>query len=199
MNALGFRLNRKEDTFERNRPQGQQILSFIITQAGLNVNVEPWWGIRIDSIIEIYHKITEKDQDAFEWTQVFENNLAKLIDYIDNNNETPRTDSPKYLVKSMDEVESLIRTLPVLVEKYVLPYFDANSTVERANILLNSNLRKQVVHNWIYPFRAMMGLIAAKLAHNPDYGQILSVYQEELAEASDSAKNEFEKLKVLLA
>jgi hypothetical protein len=45
----------------------------------------------------------------------------------------------------------------------------------------------------------MMGLIAAKLTHNPEYDRLVSIYDPEMEKAAGDAKREYAKLKVLLS
>ena len=50
------------------------------------------------------------------------------------------------------------------------------------------------IHNYIYPLRANIGIIAAKLNNNPNFNDLIKIYEKELDEAEENYKNEFFKL-----
>jgi hypothetical protein len=104
----------------------------------------------------------------------------------------------KYVIENENDLETLGKVIPIRFKQYILPYFDENSSVERADKLLNEDARNLSPHNWVYPYKAMMGMIAAKLTKNPKYDELVSIYREELAEANPVNKEEFEKLTALL-
>ncbi|GGB17592.1 hypothetical protein [Puia dinghuensis] len=197
LQGVGFQLDVEDKSFQRVIPGGKQIFYLIVNQRKPQIIVEPWWGIRLDKIVDIYHHITLKKEEFFPDTYVFENNLGGLIYYMDKGSD-PAVKSMKFVIESPADVDTLVKVIPIRFKQYVLPYFNENSSVERADALLNEHPRDLSPHNWIYPLKATMGLIAARLVKNPDYYQLRSIYEEELAEANPTNKEEFEKLKVYL-
>lgn len=122
----------------------------------------------------------------------------QLVQRILNGNEIKKIDTKKYLIERREDVKIVTDQISNDIKKYLLPYFDQHSSIEQIDKILNSNLKNLIVHNFAYPHRAMMGLIAAKLTKNPNYDQIVAVYDEELIPASEDAKKEYESLKILL-
>jgi hypothetical protein len=123
-----------------------------------------------------------------------------LIDYADNGNELTRADRKRYIVEKEEDAETVVDQALKDIRGYLLPYVKENSaSIERIDQLLNHNPGKRTVHNFTYPGKAMMGLIAAKLTHNPNYDQLVSIYDVKLVEAEEGTKREYEKLKELLS
>jgi hypothetical protein len=104
----------------------------------------------------------------------------------------------QYSIKDDQDLQKLIKLIPNRFLQIILPYFDQNSSLERADALLNENPRNLPPHNWSYPYKAMMGLIAAKLTKNPKFAELRGIYEEELAPANPTLKEEFDKLKIIL-
>ena len=195
----GFLFNKKDELFEKNVQGGIVYFYFLHTKWPDEINFQLWWGVRIDCIADIYNMVTEKDKAYFHLTEVLSNNLGRLIDYVDNGNEFSRADPQKYTILKEEDVDTVISEVLADIRKYILPYFEQNVSIEKIDQILNRYPRELIIHNFIYPNKSMMGLIAAKLTKNPRYNQLISIYDEELAEAAEDAKREYEKLKELLS
>jgi|SRR5579859_7018822 len=195
MEGIGFDYDEQE--FKRKIQGGSQRFYLRVTQRANEIVVEPWWCIRLDGIVDIYHLVTLKKEEYFHYTCVFENNLGRLLYYLDQS-QGPEIKDLKYVVRNIQDLETLIKVIPIRFKQYLLPYLDANSTIERADALLNEDPRNLSPHNWVYPYKATMGLIAARLVKNPRYYELVRIYEEELAEANPINKEEFQKLKELL-
>jgi hypothetical protein len=195
----GFLFNKKEEIFEKNIPGGIVTFYFLHVDYKDEFIFELWWGVRIDRMADIYNMVTEKKEEYFHATRVLANSLGRLIDYTDNGNEFTRADRKKFSIRREDDVEGVIREALSDIQTYILPYFQKNVSMERIDQILNHNPEKQIVHSFVYPYRAMMGLIAAKLTGNTNYNQLVSIYDIELVEAEDQMKREYEKLKELLS
>ncbi len=50
------------------------------------------------------------------------------------------------------------------------------------------------VHNEMYPLRANIAIIAAKLNNNPQYDELVKTYEKELVDAEENYKIEFYKI-----
>lgn len=195
----GFLFNKKDDGFEKNIQGGIVTFYFLHTKWTDEINFQLWWAVRIDRIVDIFNMVAEKDKEYFHLSCVLSNNLGPLIDYIDNGNEFSRADPKKYTILKEEDVETVINEALADIRKYILPYFEQNISIEKIDQILNRYPRELIVHNFLYPNKSMMGLIAAKLTKNPNYDQLISIYDEELAEAAEDAKREYEKLKELLS
>jgi hypothetical protein len=142
--------------------------------------------------------VATKKEEYFKSTPVLDNRLGQLIKYFDDQIETGSGESMKYLVENDNDIEILKNVIPLRFEQYVLPYFDKNCSIEAVDKLLNTNPETPVMHNWLNPMRAIMGTIAAKLVHNPEFERLLTIYGEKLRDANPAYKKEFEDLKTLL-
>lgn len=99
-----------------------------------------------------------------------------------------------WLIENSNDLENFIFNFKSNFEEIILPYFNENSTIERVDYLLNSYPLKMSIHNYIYPLRANIGIIAAKLNNNPNFNDLIKIYEKELDEAEENYKNEFFKL-----
>jgi hypothetical protein len=196
--AHGFKLVKRENAFERKVNNITQTIYFIVYKKNEEIFVEPRWSVKIKSILDIYAKVSVKEKKYIKDISVLDNSIFQLMEYIDENNETGSSKSQKYVISEGKDIDILINVIPIRVEEYILPYFKENSSVERVDILLNSNPQQLVIHNWLYPLRAIMGVIAAKLAHNPKFDELLHLYEEKIKDASPEYKSEFEHLKLII-
>ncbi|WP_313581440.1 hypothetical protein [Chishuiella sp.] len=99
-----------------------------------------------------------------------------------------------WLIENSNDLENFIFNFKSNFEEIILPYFNENSTIERVDYLLNSHPLKMSIHNYIYPLRANIGIIAAKLNNNQNFNDLIKIYEKELDEAEENYKNEFFKL-----
>jgi hypothetical protein len=99
-----------------------------------------------------------------------------------------------WLIEDKSDVKKLIEVIPHYLKETILPYFEQNSSIESVDKLLNKYPREISIHNSLYPLRANLAIIAARLNNNPKYNDLLNIYQEELEEADITYKEDFEKL-----
>jgi hypothetical protein len=195
---MGFSFYKSESWYERNLEGNIQMIYFIFHKQSDGIYVEPRWAIKIKSILDIYHLISTKDKKHFKYTPVLENSLGELIEYADNGNETGSGKSMKYLIETDKDVEVLIKVIPKRIEEYGLPFFNQNTSVEKIDQLLNTKPRQLSILNWLYPQKACMGLIAAKLINNLKYKELVCIYDEETRNANPTSRQEFLALVKLL-
>jgi hypothetical protein len=196
--SLGFRFRKNAKEFVREIPGGTQVFYVRIIQRKFGeIVVEPWWCIRLNAIADIYNQVNTKDKEFHSSSCVFENTLGRLQYYIKPDLGLG-VKNLLYYINNNEDLETLTKEIPIRFKQFVLPYFDQNSSIERADALLNDNPREMSPHNCTYPYKAMMGLIAAKLTKNPRFAELKNIYEEKLAPADPSLKGEFNKLKLLL-
>jgi hypothetical protein len=195
----GFKFNKKAEHSEKAISGGLLTIYFLRNYYGIKVIFIPWWGIRIDQITDIYNSITEKDEKYYRDSQVFANSLGPLIDYIDNGKRNSKADQKRFIVLKDEDEPIIVSEVTADINKYIIPYFEQNNSVERADQLLNYDPVEQSVHMFSYPYKVMMGLIAAKLNNNPDYKKIISSCNPEMEGAADYSHREYAKLKIVLA
>jgi len=195
---FGFALNKNEIEYQRIKGSSIQTFYFLVLKKKEGIYVEPRWSIKLKEILDIYHKVATKEKKYFKYTPVLENSLGELIEYVENGNETGSGKSMQYLIENDEDVLTLTKVIPMRFEEYVLPYFEKNSSIEKVDELLNKNPKELCIHQWLYPLRACIGIIAAKLVKNPQYNELLCIYEDELQEAVPAYKEEFERLKLIL-
>jgi len=194
LEQFGFLRRKSGESFLRIVNSGEQDFYFIVNKRGVELAVQPRFSIRINSILDIYHKITVKEKEYFQDSAVLENSLGELIGYVDNNKEEGTGGAFNYLMKDPNDLQILKQVIPLRFQEYVLPYFDKNSSVERVDFLLNRNPTKLVMHQWLNPDRIIMGTIAAKLVGNPRYRELVSIYTDEMKDVAERYSVEFERL-----
>ncbi|MHB2154390.1 hypothetical protein ACX8XN_08325 [Calditrichota bacterium GD2] len=199
LSKFGFKYNKKFDYFIRKSPESLQIIDLIFYKnKDGSITVEPVIRIKLKRIEEIYHKVTLKDKKYLDATSTISINLGKLIEHIENGINKDTNNDLRYLIENEQDILILIKVLKDKFERYVVPYFEKYSTLKKIDEILNINPKEISIHNWLYPMRACIALIAAKLSNNPKYDELLKIYDEELEDAAENYKIEFARLKKLL-
>ena len=194
----GFEFKKKPCAFVKRIPEGSASLYLIQRHYPNRAFFRIHWAVRISRIADIYNLVAEKDPEYFSDTQVFSNGMGVLIDYIDNGNRKANAADKEYMIEQDGDIPALVAEMVSDIRRYVLPYFEQNNTLERANELLNRIPEERSVHSSAYPDQMMMGLIAARLTQNTEYDRLVSIYDKKIAIVSEEAKREYEKLKVVL-
>lgn len=196
----GFIFNKGKKEFKRTTNGAQQIFDlFFHKENDGSIFIEPQIRIKISEIENIYHKVSIEGGKSRDEIFTLGNNFIAIMNYIDKGDDNGEKDiNTKYMVENDSDVDVLIKVIPKRFEEYALPYFDSNSTIAEVDKLLNENPRNLSVHNLIYPIRACIGIIAAKLSNNPHFENLVSVYEEELQDANPVNKEEFDQLKRVL-
>jgi hypothetical protein len=195
----GFEFKKKPCAFVKHIPEGSASLYLIQRHYPNSAFFRILWAVRINRMADIYNLVAEKDPEYFSDTQVFSNGMGVLIDYIDNGNRKANAADKEYMIEQDEDVPALVAEMVSDIRRYVLPYFEQNNTLERANELLNRIPEERSVHSFGYPTQMMMGLIAARLTQNTDYDYLVSTYDTKMKVVAEDARREYEKLKVVLA
>lgn len=190
----GFRLDKRKNEFKRVVGDSLQIFDLVYIKEDDLVKIKPEIRIKIKPIEDIYRSISTRG-DIY---RTLGNDLFEILRYMDKREETGRGDQYYWMIKEDKDIEKLIKIIPEYFEETILSYFNENSTVARVDLLLNKYPREISVHNWLYPLRAILAIIAAKLNRNPQFYELVRIYEEELVEAEESYKKEFSKAKLIL-
>lgn len=193
----GFKLNKNDNMFTRNVKDSKQIYKFYFYKSNDGVLVEPNVLIKLNSIEKIYRQV-KKENYFYEQISVG-TNLGKIIKHYDEGLEVDKSENIYYLITDDESILKLSNALNVYFYDYVLRYFNENSSIDRFDVLLNKQPREISIHHRHYPLRASVSLITAKLSGNPNYASLVDVYTEKMIEAVEPYKQDFEKIKVLLA
>lgn len=196
----GFILNKRKTEFKKIVSDNvSQILSFLFYKDhNGSILIEVQLKIRIKEIETIFNQVKSENTTHDDFFSLGNNLMAiihyyeeGLIDKIENINS-------KYLIENKDDIETLIKVIPKRIAEYAIPYFKSYSSVSKVDELLNKNPCALSIHNLIYPIRACIAIIAAKLNKNPEFKKLIFIYEKELIEANPVNKEEFNKLKILL-
>ena len=198
LKVYGFTFNTKKVRFECEIKGNLQIFDLLFFPSKEGTFVEPVFRLKNYIIEDIYHQVTQKDSEYNDSTETLGNSLGQIIKYFEQGDQIGTTENIMYLIENEDDIEILVKIIPKRFEQYILRYFNENSSIGRVNLLLNSNPRDLSIHNRIYPNRACIGVIAAKLTNNKDLKQLIQIYREELSEANPVSKQEFETLVKIL-
>ncbi|MDG5490632.1 hypothetical protein [Psychroserpens sp. SPM9] len=190
----GFRLNKKKREFIRDVNGCTQIVDLFFFKKGNSIVIKPEIRIKVERIESIYKSITKiKDRPYL----TLGNHLFDILRYMEKGMEKGLRNIPlsDWLVKDERDINKLIEVIPEYFEETIIPYFDSNSSISRVDELLNKYPRELSVHNYLYPLRSNIAIIAAKLNDNPEYEKLVEIYEEELEEAEETYKEDFYKLK----
>jgi len=190
----GFKLNHSTYEFRRRIVDATQIFELVFYKEGNCLKIKPEVRIKIRPIEDIYQQVSKRG-DVY---RTLGNDLFEILRYIDHGEETGKGEQYYWIIKDDESINKLIKIIPEYFKETILPYFENNSTLSRVDELLNKYPRELSIHNWLYPLRANLAIIAAKLNNNPKFEELVKIYEEELQEAEVNYKEEFVKLKIIL-
>ncbi len=196
----GFEFKKNDKTFKRSSNSFIQIFDLLLTKTTEGITVVPTIRIKSKEIEAIYHSVSKKEPQYFDGTSCIGYDLFKIKSYFDMCTEIDYNEQNYYLIKEVKEVEILVNVISEEFISYGIRYFDENSSIERIDYLLNKYPREISIHNWLYPLRACLAIIAAKLNNNPRFKELIQIYREELVDAVYPYNEEFDELirKVLI-
>lgn len=191
-----FKFKKSTNEFFRKTDKVTQIFSMLYTKVDDYITITPELIIHIKDIEDIYKSIAQIKGRPY---LTLGNNFLTLADYDGDDANYKKKPSRDWLVENDDDIKYLIKIIPSYLEKDILPYFEKNSSIERVDELLNAYPDKMSIHNYGYPLRANIAIIAAKLNNNPRYDDLVSIYETEIEDVEENYKIEFYKLKQLLS
>ena len=191
----GFTLNQKKREFKREINGCSQIFDLFFYKKGDFIIIKPEIRIKIAKIENIYKSITSVIERPY---LTLGNHLFEIMRYIDKGEEVGMGEKPDWKVIDETDIKKLVEVIPEYLEEILIPYFDENNTVARVDYLLNKYPNELSLHNYLYPLRANIAIIAAKLNQNPKYEELVKLYDKELNEAEKTYKEEFYALKRIL-
>ncbi|RXG11491.1 hypothetical protein DSM03_11622 [Leeuwenhoekiella aestuarii] len=189
-----FKLNKKKREFVRDTNGCSQIVDLFFFKKGDSITIKPEIRIKINDIEAIYKTITSINDRPY---LTLGNHLFEILRYKNEGSEKGvRTNAlSNWLINDENDICKLIEVIPEYLEETIIPYFDENSSIDRVDKVLNKYPRELSVHNYLYPLRANIAIIAAKLNENPEFDKLVEIYEEELQDAEKTYKEEFYKLK----
>lgn len=193
----GFKYRKAQREFVRKIKEADHIFSLMYTKKNDGtITIKPELIIQVKEIEAIYKSIAQIKGTPY---LTLGNHLLTIRDYDGDDLNYKKKPTKEWLIENQEDINHLIKIIPEYLEEYILPYFDSNSSVSRVDELLNKYPEKMCVHNYMYPTRANIAIIAAKLNENPRYEELVNIYEERMVNAEENSKIEFYKLKGLLA
>lgn len=117
-----------------------------------------------------------------------------LIDSFFHDSETDyQKKNSKWQLKNEENLNTLLRTIPVYYDETILKFFEKNS-IEQIDKELNEFPRKDSVMNGIYPIRGNVGLIAGKIVEREHLIELYNIYNERIHLSPEDYQLEREKV-----
>lgn len=187
-----FKYKKTTEEFIRKTDIAEQIFRlYYYKENDSTITIKAEIIIHLNEIESIYRSITHiTDRPHLTLGNYF----SQIRDYDGDEINYKREPTKYWLVENDKDIQHLINIIPEYLEEDILPYFENNSTISRVDELLNKYPEKMCVHNYIYPLRANIAIIAAKLNKNPKYEELIETYEKELLDAEENYKKEFYKI-----
>lgn len=191
----GFIYRKVQREFVRKKDNVEQIFKLFFYKKTDYITIDPEIKIHIKEIESIYKSIAQIESRPY---LTLGNHFLTIRDYDGDSANFKGKPTKEWLIEDGRDIQHLIKIIPEYLEEDILPYFDNNSSVDRVDKLLNEYPERMCVHNEMYPLRANIAIIAAKLNSNPHYAELINIYERELDDAEENYKIEFCRLKELL-
>lgn len=205
MISLGFETSYKEQGFIKKTSDAIFIYQLLIYdrtniqtgQKGFLIEPYIWLGLR--EIEKYYKEITLNTE------------LKRDIDFITiGNSIASLLANPGGIYKvrnqSLDlfvfEEQNIIYVARQVLQKFkevALPYILNNANLNSIDLIINSNPDEYKVHTRNDNYRIIKGLIAAKLNKNPNFKELIGIYDKQIEERDMyNIRNEISRLKSIL-
>ncbi len=157
--------------------------------------LEPWFEITIKQIKDIYLPVSDRGPEANDYVFTLNNTFGVLYDHYEKGYNTvhPPMTEILYEANAPKDFDTIVNSMIPFVSKYVVRYFNENTSISRADFLLNTEPEGFSLHTYLGPTRAIMGLIAAKLVENPNYELLKKIYVDKMRDATGNNKTDFMK------
>lgn len=194
---LDFSLNRGKSEFKRNVNNCTQIFDLFFHKKANSIIIKPELRIKVHAIEDIYKSITNIKERPY---LTLGNHLFEILRYIDNGTEIDDSNEEikDWLIEDENDINKIIEVIPTYLKDTIIPYFNENSSISRVDELLNKYPTEISIHNPLYPLRANIAIISAKLNNNSSLNNLVEIYEHELQDAEISYKEEFYKIKHVL-
>ncbi|HAT66215.1 MAG TPA: hypothetical protein DCS66_16735 [Flavobacteriaceae bacterium] len=193
----GFQINKKESAFKRVSKDSIQIFDFFIYKKNNQITIKSFIKIKITKIEDLYRRIVgDKDRPYM----TLGNNVLDIVEYQKNEDKDKfeKKPLPKWLIENAEDVSILTKLISNYLEDFILVYFNKFSSIQSVDRLLNENPKEISVHNYIYPLRSCIAILAAKINSNENFINLVKIYEEEMKNAEEPYKSDFIKIKEYL-
>ena len=190
----GFQLKKSEKYhFIRKEEGNAHIFDLSFYNKSKGILIKPELRIKNKEIEDIYKANTEIKGRPYK---TLGNHLLEIARYIDHGEETGNTNAgQRWIVQNDEHLEKLISVIPDYLFEIMLPYFDSCSSVSKVDELLNKHPTELSVHHYLFPSRANVAIIAAKLNNNPNYTDLVDIYDERMKNSDTLFLDEYNSIK----
>lgn len=175
-----FYRDKRNACFSRNFEECENVIDFNIYKKKGYFEIEVIVGIRVNLIQRIFNEAT-----GFNPPRTIGMSLDKLILHYESGVSADPEDGARFLVEEEGDIPILANALKSYFHKYILRYFRENSSVERVDALLNEKPDEISIHCWLYPLKACIAIIAAKLSESARYEQLVKKYGVDILDATE--------------
>lgn len=189
----GFTYTKATKWLVRNKNDVSQIVSWSYYSAGKGFVVVPAIGVRSEAILALFKQVTPIRKEDEKFRRTLSADLWRL---------SGDRSRGEFKVTTDDDARRAAAAIAVLVRSDGLPFFAqcaSISDIDRVfNMAPNSpGARLFSLDNWT---RTANALIAARLAHDPNYEGLIDAYRTSLAGFADGHYlKQYESLVVLLS
>jgi len=185
-----FVVNKNKQEFKYSHNNIVQIIRFLFHKKGDKIYLKLEIIMKLLDIENIYKSLSEINERPY----LTLGNDFLILRKKENDFDYKKEPTTYLLIETNEDIENIIINFKLNFREIILPYFNENSTIEKVDYLLNRYPLKMSIHNYLYPLRANIGIIAAKLNNNPNYNQLIDIYRKEMKDAEENYKNEFFKI-----
>lgn len=160
--------------------------------------IEVFTKIHIKNIADFFRNEVNSQYD--ENIGILSPELGGLIAHKDTGTNLGGSRNKKvYYIENDSEIKKLSVLLSEQIQKYVFPYFDENSSLEKMEKLLNANIEEVSLHHFFSVTKACFGIIIARILDRPNLQELIKQYRDDLRPAKQEFLNEYEKVVSLVS
>lgn len=196
MTTEGYIYKKTDNQFICHRGNYTYIFNMLLTAWNLSYSLSIRLWISQKQIEDIYESIVGKSHGL-----TFGEEHIERIYYSPDGREIVKGDGLGIWLVNDEDVYNSTETLKTYYYKIAKPYFNKFTTLEAIDDFIN-NPPFEYSPAYVGAFlddRCMKGLIAAKLVNNPNYKQLVGIYDELIKETeSEESINNYRKVKSFL-
>lgn len=193
MNYLAIKNEMGEKYYQRDINGGNERIVFLFGHYGKMLSIKAVIGMYFNKIGDIYRRNTQVKERP---QKCIGNHLLEIERFVNNGETTGRVYSNyRWKLRNSNQVYELSELFDKYNHDVIRPYFDQNNTIARVDELLNETPSISSIHNNLNPFRACIAIIAAKLNENPNFDELLSIYDETIKRGEKSYQTDYQKIR----
>lgn len=171
----------------------KQIISMRFYKNKNRYGIEVFTNIFVKNIADFFRNAISLQYD--ENISVLSPDLGGLIAHKDKGTDLGGSRNQViYLINNDSDIDLLSTVIPERIKEYVFPYLDENSSIDRMDKLLNSNIEQVSLHHFFAVTKACFGIMIARINNNPHLQELIKQFRENLKPAKQKYQDEYEKI-----